>query len=144
MKISLEIIDVNNSFVNKKFEVTDEYLLDIKIMLASIMNISIESQTWYLDGNIIDDYYNDWCDKEYLVIIENMMMELKIIYNNKHTDIVVNENIKVKELKNILSLDDNIYYRNIMLDDDTILNKINFPYPLIIKSSTSACTCLSI
>lgn len=137
MKISLEIIDGNNSFVNKQFEVTDETLLDIKIMLASIMNISVESQTWYLDGNIINDYYNDWHDKEYLVIIENMMMELKIIYNNKNTNIIVHENITVKELKNILSLDDNIYHRNIILDDNTILNKINFPYPLIIKSSTS-------
>lgn len=144
MKISLEIIDGDNSFVNKQFEVTDEFLLDIKCMLATVMNISIESQTWYLDGDIIDDYYNEWCDKEYLVIIENMMMELKIIYNNKHTNIIVHENITVKELKNILSLNDNIYHRNIMLDDDTILNKINFPYPLIIKSSTSTCTSLSI
>lgn len=126
MNISLEILDENNSFIYKTYLVTNETLYDMKNKLEKELSLPFNYQCWYLEGNIVsDNMYNEWQNKEYLVIIENNNIELTIQHNNETIDIIVDDNITIKDLKNILSIDDNIYYRNKLLNDNISVKKYN-------------------
>jgi hypothetical protein len=135
MNISIEIIMEDNSFVNKNIIVTNEQLILLKNNIFIEFNIPIEKQEWYLNGNILSDNFNNWIRGDYVLFINNDIIEIKFLINNNINNIFINKYITVKELKNILSIKDNIYIRNYLLEDNFIIdNFIIDKYPFIINN----------
>jgi hypothetical protein len=138
MKICVEIFMEDNSFVKKTFTVTNEPLISLKEKIFEELKINIYYQEWYLDGEILNDDFNDWKKGNYILFINNDIIEIKFLINNNITNIYVNKNTTVKELKNILSLNDNIYIRNILLDDNQPISNYNIKIPLFVNNKLSS------
>ena len=83
---------------------------------------------WYQDGNEIDCMFCEWSkDTTYtLYYNKNKYVRLRII---RHNIIIVSplisSDIKVKELKDILSIKDNIYFHNIKMNENKTLKHYN-------------------
>lgn len=133
MNISLEIFMEDNSFVNKSIKVTNEKLNILKKNIYDEFNIPIEKQEWYLNGDILCDTFNKWINGDYVLFINNDIVEIKFLINNNITNMYINKNITVKELKNILSINDNIYIRNKLLEDNNTINEYNYYITLTIN-----------
>lgn len=138
MNISLEIFMEDNSFVNKIITVTNEKLCILKNNIYNEFNIPIEKQEWYLNGDILCDSFNNWINGDYVLFINNDIVEIKFLINNNITNMYINKNITVKELKNILSIHDNIYIRNELLEDNNTINEYNYYIPLTINNKLSS------
>ena len=139
MNISLEIFMEDNSFVNKNITVTNEKLNILKKKIYCEFNIPIEKQEWYLNGDILCDNFNNWAAGDYTLFINNDIIEIKFLINNNITNMYINKNITVKELKNILSINDNIYIRNVLLEDNNTINEYDYYIPLTINNKLSTC-----
>lgn len=136
MNICIEIFMEDNSFVNKNIIVTNEKLFLLKQTILKELKIPIEKQEWYLNGYILNDNFNKWIKGDYVLFINNNIIEVKFLINNNINNIYVNKNITIKELKNILSIKNNIYIRNKLVDDNFTLNE--YSSPLIINNKLSS------
>ena len=127
MKISVEVLTEENIFKKIQFDTNNKILLDLQIELANILNISLNNQLWYLQGEELDYNFSDWINNySYSVFIEKDYITLFIKNKNKIIKTPqISKNMKIKELKNILSIKDNIYYRNIKLLDHKTFNYYN-------------------
>lgn len=132
MNICIEIYMEDNSFINKNIQVTNEKLILLKQYIFDEFKIPIKKQEWYLNGNLINNNFNKWINGDYVLFINNDIIEIKFLINNNINNIYVNKNTTIKELKNILSINNNIYIRNKILEDNYILN--NCTSPLIISN----------
>jgi hypothetical protein len=136
MNICIDIFMEDNSFVNKNIIVTNEKLFLLKQTILKELEIPIEKQEWYLNGDILNDNFNKWIKGDYVLFINNNIIEVKFLINNNINNIYVNKNITIKELKNILSIKNNIYIRNKLVDDNCTLN--DYLSPLIIINKLSS------
>jgi hypothetical protein len=114
MIINIEGFDENNNFFN----------VIINPKNKKIKHLGIFSQyIWFKNGVQLNNDYNDWEDNEnYEVIFNNEYINLYIkINNNSIMTPLISKNITIKELKNILSIKDNIYFNQIKLKDNYTL-----------------------
>ena len=114
MLIDIEIISENIfdiisleafSFTNLKNMIKEKYLVPIK------------NQEWFFNNNKIDDFIDISCNIGiYTVYFSNNHINLKIKNKNKIIKLpYLSKSLTIKELKNILSIKDNIYLNNINL-----------------------------
>ena len=114
MLIDIEIISENIfdnisldpfSFINLKNMIKEKYLVPIK------------NQEWFFNNNKIDDFIDINCNVGiYTVYLSNNLINLKIKNKNKIIKLpYLSKSLTIKELKNILSIKDNIYLNNINL-----------------------------
>jgi hypothetical protein len=136
MIIHVEGFDQNNNFIN----------LTINPQNKKIKHLgNFANYTWFKDGIQLSDNYNDWKDTEhYEVIFNNYYINLYIKINNKTIMTpLINRNTTIKDLKNILSIKDNIYFKQIKLKDNYTLEyyDINNLDSLNLYSYSSALEC---
>ena len=91
---------------------------------------------WFLDGNELDCLFCEW-DSNIIYTLyycKNKYIRLRVIrYKNNREHMreqiiispLISTNIKVKELKDILSVKDNIYFRNIRMNENKTLKDYN-------------------
>ncbi len=118
MIIHVEGFDQYNNFIKKKININNT-------KIKYLGNWS--SYFWYKDGIQLDSNYNEWNENDtYEVIFNNDYINLKLKTNNKIIiSPLLSKKITIKELKDILSIKDNIYFKQIKLKDDKTLEQYN-------------------
>jgi hypothetical protein len=136
MIIYVEGFDQSNNFINILLNPQNKKIKHLG---------NFAHYTWFKDGMQLNDNYNDWKDNEnYEVIFNNYYINLYIKINNKIIMTpLINRNNTIKELKNILSIKDNIYFKQIKLKDNNTLEyyDINNLDSLNLYSYSSALDC---
>jgi hypothetical protein len=100
----------------------------IKVHSPVIKEIGMFSvYTWYKDGNLLDPYEDILEDNEsYEIIFNKNNINLCIQHKNKKIITpLVSKNITIGELKNILSIKDNIYFNREKLKDNKTIDYYN-------------------
>lgn len=119
MIILVEVLNNNNEFKTIKLDTKNKNIIDLKIELSNLENISINNQVWYLNNYELDDNTDIFFkDIIYNVYFSDNRVSLTININGelKRTPQLLT-NTSILEIKNILSINDNIYFRNIKLLD---------------------------
>lgn len=86
---------------------------------------------WYQDGNKLDHLFAEWkTDVIYTLYYNaNSYIRLKIMQNNGNHQFVLSPllstDMKIKDLKDILSIQNNIYFHNIKLNENKTLKYYN-------------------
>lgn len=118
MIIHIEGFDKNNNFINKTI---NTHSLCIKDMGKWAF------YTWFKNGKELIPEYNDWMEGEtYEVLFNNNYINIIIKFKNK--DIItplIYQDTTIRELKDILSIKDNIYFDNVKLKDNRTLCSYN-------------------
>lgn len=119
MIILVEVLNNNNEFKTIKLDTKNKNIIDLKIELSNLENISINNQVWYLNNYELDNNTNVFIkDTIYNVYFKNDTVSLTININGElKTTPHFSPNTSILEIKNILSINDNIYFRNIKLLD---------------------------
>jgi hypothetical protein len=114
MIIHVEGFDQYNNFINKTITINNQKIKDLGKWAKYF---------WYKDGIQLDDNYNDWKDNDmYEVMFNNDYININLKINNKNIITpLISKKITIKELKNILSIKDNIYFKQIKLKDEYTL-----------------------
>jgi len=115
MIIHIEGFDQNNNFINKYINIQNKKLKELKGWTC---------YDWFKDGFQLDDEYNDWKDNDnYEIIFNNRYINLYIKINNKLVmSPLISITSTIEELKDILSIKDNIYFKQIKLKDNKTLD----------------------
>ena len=120
MIIHIEGFDQNNNFINKKINPGTKKIKELQ---------QWKHYDWYKDGIQLSTDYDDWIDNEnYEVIYNYEYINLYIKINNNHKIIMtplICRKSTIEELKNILSIKDNIYFKQIKLNDCKTLEYYN-------------------
>ena len=120
MIIHVEGFDQNNNLIN--------YNININIKNKKIKDLGKWAfYDWYKDGVQLDSEYNNWIENEhYEVIFNNNYINLNLKINNKKIiSPLISKKITINELKNILSIKDNIYFKQLKLKDNQTLEHYN-------------------
>jgi len=87
---------------------------------------------WFQDGNELDCMFCEWSkDTTYtLYYNKNKYIRLRLVRYNKFQEMsiispLVSSDIKLKDLKDILSIKDNIYFHNIKMNENKTLKHYN-------------------
>ena len=114
MLIDIEIIS-ENIFDNISLEAFS--FINLKNMIKEKYLVPIKNQEWFFNDNKIDDFIDISCNIGiYTVYFSNNLINLKIKNKNKIIKLpYLSKSLTIKELKNILSIKDNIYLNNINL-----------------------------
>ncbi len=115
MIIHIEGFDKNNNYINLNINPQNKKIKDLK---------KWSYYDWYKDGIKLDNDYNDWKENDnYEIIFNNQFINLYIKIKNKiiMTPLIC-RNSTIEELKNILSIKDNIYFKQIKLKDNLTLD----------------------
>ena len=125
MKISVKIF-LQDFFENFNLNIKDETLLDLKNYFFINKNIKINCQQWYLNDKKIDDDFKIVKGKYYIYIFDDKEICLKLISDNNIIKTpYISKYMKIKELKNILNIKNNIYLKNIKLKNSHTLDYYN-------------------
>lgn len=127
MIIHIEGFNQNNNYI------IDTIYVDNNI---TILNTKYSNYNWYYNNNILDNTYNNWINNGvYELIYKNNLIHIILFNNNKkYISPLINTKITIKELKNILSIKNNIYFNNIRLNDYKNLEDYNINHMDLIKS----------
>ncbi len=118
MNIHIEGFDINNNYFNL-------YINPKNIKIKYLNNWN--NYEWYLDNELLSPYYNDW----------KQGITYQLVYNSNYINVIINKNNKtiisplidknttIRELKDILSIKDNIYFHRILLQDDMSISDYN-------------------
>jgi hypothetical protein len=118
MNIHIEGFDINNNYFNL-------YINPKNTKIKYLNNWN--NYEWYLDNELLSPYYNDW--KQGIIY--------QLVYNSNYINVIINKNNKtiisplidknttIRELKDILSIKDNIYFHRILLQDDMSISDYN-------------------
>lgn len=114
MIIHVEGFDQYNNFINKNITITNQKIKHLG---------SWAKYYWYKDGIQLDNNYNNWKENDtYEVMFNNDYININLKINNKNIITpLISKKITIKELKNILSIKDNIYFKQIKLKDENTL-----------------------
>jgi hypothetical protein len=114
MIIYVEGFDQNNNFINVIINPHNKKIKDLD---------KWAHYTWFKDGIQLSDNYDNWDNNDnYEVIFNNEYINVYIKNNNNNIMTpLINRNSTIKELKNILSIKDNIYFKQIKLKDNNTL-----------------------
>ena len=118
MIIHLEGFDQNNNYINKNIYIHNKKIKDLG---------KLSYYNWFKDGIQLDNNYNDWKENDnYEVIFNNEYINLSLKVNNKTImSPLISKKSTIKELKNILSIKDNIYFKQLKLQDNKTLEDYN-------------------
>ncbi len=133
MIIHIEGFDQNNNFIDKYINTQNKKIKDLD---------KWSYYDWFKDGIQLSDEYNNWKENEnYEIMFNNEYINLYIKIKNKIImSPLICRNSTIEELKNILSIKDNIYFRQVKLKDDKTLEdyQINNFDSLIINNVYSS------
>lgn len=117
MIIQVEGFDQNNNFITTKMNLHNK-IKDLGKWANYI---------WYKDGIQLDNNYDDWKDNDtYEIIFNNDYISLLLKINNKDSiSPLISKKNTIRELKNILSIKDNIYFKHNKLKDNKTLEYYN-------------------
>lgn len=111
------------------FNVSGKNCIDIIYNISKKYNKSIKYINIYQDDKLLKNTFNNWDNKyNYVIFIDNSFINIIIKYNNKVIRLPqLDLNTKISEIKNILSIEEDIFFRNIKLENkNTLLSyKIN-------------------
>jgi hypothetical protein len=119
MIVHIEGFDKNNNFINKTI---NTHSLCIKDMGKWAL------YNWFKNGEELIPDYNMWEEGgEYQVLFNNNYINILIKFKNNKSIIspFIYKDITIRELKDILSIKDNIYFDNIKLKDNKTLSYYN-------------------
>lgn len=118
MIIHIEGLDQNNNFIMETIKVNSPLITDTG---------SFSFYTWYKDGSLLNPNEDILEDNEsYEIIFNKENINLCIHYKNKTIITpLVSKNITIGELKNILSIKDNIYFNREKLKDNKTIEYYN-------------------
>jgi hypothetical protein len=118
MIIHIEGFDQDNNLINTNININNKKIKDLG---------KWASFDWYKDGVLLDTNYNDWKENdEYEVMFNNNYINIIIMINKKKKlSPLISKQIKIIELKNILSIKDNIYFNKSKLQDNKTLEDYN-------------------
>jgi len=116
MIIHVEGFDQNNNFITTKINLNNKKDLD-----------KWACYNWYKDGVQLDNNYDDWIDNDtYEIIFNNDYISLLLKINNKNIiSPLISKKNTIRELKNILSIKDNIYFNREKLKDNKTIEFYN-------------------
>ncbi len=118
MIIHIEGFDQNNNIIMETIETTSPLIKDIEVF--SFYN-------WYKDGNQLnpdEDILED--NESYEIMFNKENINLCIQYHNKMIITpLVSKNTTIGDLKNILSIKDNIYFNRRKLNDNKTIEYYN-------------------
>jgi hypothetical protein len=118
MIIHIEGFDQDNNLINTNININNKKIKDLG---------KWASFDWYKDGVLLDTNYNDWKENdEYEVMFNNNYINIILMINKKKKlSPLISKQIKIIELKNILSIKDNIYFNKSKLQDNKTLEDYN-------------------
>ena len=82
---------------------------------------------WYEDGIRLDNKYNNWKDNMTYVLIYNHLL-IRVFLKNKYCiqqSPYIKQTLTIKQIKDILSIKDNIYFNNVKLKDNKTFEYYN-------------------
>jgi hypothetical protein len=115
MIIHIEGFDQNNNYINKNINPQNKKIKELSKWTC---------YDWYKDGIKLDENYNGWKDDDnYEIIFNQQYINLYIKIKNKiiMTPLICKTST-IEELKNILSIKDNIYFNQVKLKDNNTLD----------------------
>ena len=110
MSICIEGFDINDDYFTSIIEPNNNMICDLT---------DLKSYDWYINGQKLDETFNDWEDTTYQVYFKRDFVQFKL--NNIITPLL-NKNNTIMQVKNILSIKDNIYFNNSKLKNNMTLN----------------------
>jgi hypothetical protein len=118
MIIQIEGFDQNNNFIKKNIDTNNKKIKDLG---------KWAHYDWYADGIKLNNTFNEWEEhKMYEVIYNNDYIQIYIRLKNKMIlSPLINKDLTIEELKDILSIKDNIYFFNVRLNDNNTLEDYN-------------------
>ena len=113
--IHIEGFDKNNNYINKNINPHNKKIKDIT---------KWSCYDWYKDGIKLDDNYCNWNnDDNYEIMFNQQFINLYIKIKNKVImSPLICKSSTIEELKNILSIKDNIYFNKVKLQDENTLD----------------------
>ena len=128
MKLNFEFFNHGN-YINIKLNVNNKYCEDIINHISKKYNKSIEYINIYENNKILQNKFLNWdLTNNYIIMIENDFINIIIKLKNKTVKLPQLElSTKISEIKNILSIKDDIFFKNNKLNDTYSLEyyKIN-------------------
>jgi hypothetical protein len=118
MIIHIEGFDQNNDYISKNINVNS-------LMIQQLEHWA--QYDWFKDGVQLESTYNNWEENgNYEVMFNNDYINIYIKNNNKLLlSPYISKNITIGELKDILSIKDNIYFQRKKLNDNQTLDFYN-------------------
>ncbi len=118
MIIHIEGFDQTNNYINTTLNVGNKMIKELGAW--SFYN-------WYDDGIELDSEFNEWeIDVTYQIMFNQEYINLIInINNSKKITPLISRNSTIGDLKDILSIKDNIYFNKINLKNNKTLNYYN-------------------
>ncbi len=118
MIIHVEGFDQNNNYISKSLDTKGRMIKNLGKWAC---------YDWFKDGIHISPSYNNWKDNDtYEIIFNHDYINLYIMINNKNIITpLINRNSTIEELKDILSIKDNIYFDKVKLKNDRTLESYN-------------------
>ncbi len=118
MIIRVEGFDQNNNFIKKTINTNNKKIKDLG---------NWAHYDWFKDGIQLDSNYDNWEKNEsYEIMFNNDYINLILKINNKNfISPLISKKITIRELKNILSIKDNIYFKQMKLQDEKNLQDYN-------------------
>lgn len=111
------------------FNVFEKNCIDIIYNISKKYNKSTKYINIYQDDKLLKNTFNNWDNKyNYIIFIDNTFINIIVKYNNKNIRLPqLDLNTKISEIKNILSIEEDIFFRNIRLENKNTLSsyKIN-------------------
>ncbi len=123
MNLNFEFI-YNNQFDNYNFNVINKNCKDIINIISKKYNKLNKYIYIYENNKLLDNKFNNWnIDNNYIIIINNQFINIIVKFNNKSIKLPqLNINTKINEIKNILSIKEDIFLQNIKLKNKNTLH----------------------
>ncbi len=118
MIIHMEGFDQTNNYINTTLNVGCKMIKELG---------SWSCYNWYDDGIELDSNFNDWNENiTYQIMFNQEYINLIINHNHsKKISPLISKNSTIGEVKDILSIKDNIYFNKKILKDNKTLNYYN-------------------
>ncbi len=120
MIIHIEGFNQNNEYFEQDIDITHNTPI---YMLTDWADYE-----WYQDGEELDCMFSEWDKNTTYTLQYNKNKYIRIKYVKKNIDIIsplIPSNIRIKDLKDILSIKDNIYFHKVKLNENKTLDYYN-------------------
>lgn len=136
MIISVIMLTENNLFKKIKFNVENKNLYYLQVKIFNIFKIPIKNQIWYENNNEINYTFNKWNQKDkYNMFIKKNLISFYIKTKNKIIQTPqISTDTKIKDLRNILLINDLLLYKNNILQDNKTLDYYNLSDNIILNA----------
>ena len=119
----------DNNFIDLSLDVLNKECKDVIKFISNEYKKSIKFIKIYENDNLLKTSFNEWdLNSNYIIFIENTFINIIIKFKKKNIKLPQLElNTKIKEIKNILSIEGDIFFKNKKLDNNNSLSyyKIN-------------------